>query len=130
VLIIRKEQIAVFQQHAEHNFVNSVIKQLYTNHAEVVKDLPKEKLYKRVEYGVQRAREYGLTSENNLRAFVTLMFEIGPDFDKFPTFQKYLVDESVLPDERMGVLLSKTTEADWQNAQQAFDPTNWPENML
>lgn len=130
MLKIRKEQMEVFQQQAEINFVDSVAKQLRTNHVEAVKDMPENKLYKRVEYGIRCAREYGLTWKNNLSTFVTLMFEIAPDFDRFPVFQKYLTDESVPPNERMGVLLRKTTEVNWQNARQASSPNNWPEDIL
>jgi len=130
MLRIREEQMELFQQQAEINFIDSVVKHLRTDYAEVVNDIPDDKLYKRVEYGIQRAREYGLTWKNNLNAFVTLMFEIGPDFDRFPAFEKYLTDESTLPNKRMGVLLRETTEVDWQNAQQASAPNNWPEEML
>jgi len=130
MLRIRQEQMDIFQQQAEINFIDSVVKHLRTDHAEIVKDIPEDKLYKRVEYGIKRAREYGLSWKNNLNAFVTLMFDIGPDFDRFPAFQKYLTDESVLPNKRMGVLLRETTEIDWQNAQQASTSNNWPEEML
>ena len=130
MLHIREEQMAVFQQQAEINFIDSVVEHLRTEFAEVVKDIPDDKLHKRVEYGIQRAREYGLTWKNDLNAFVTLMFEIAPDFDRFPVFRNYLTDECVSPNERMGVLLRETTEVDWQNAQQAPSPNNWPEEML
>jgi hypothetical protein len=130
MLKIRKEQMSVFQQQAERNFIDSVVKQLRTDHVETVQDIPEDKLYKRVEYGTQRAREYGLTWENNLATFVILMFEIGPDFDKFPAFHKYLTDETVEPDERMEVLLSETTELDWEDAQEGSDQTKWPEDEL
>ena len=122
--------MSVFQQQAERNFIDSVVKQLRTDHAEVVQDIPEDKLYKRVEYGIQRAREYGLTWENNLATFVILMFEIGPGFDKFPAFSEYLTDKTVEPDERMDVLLSETTELDWENAQEASANTGWPGDLM
>ena len=130
MLRIRQEQMDIFQQQAEINFIDSVVKHIRTDHAEIVQDISEDKLYKRVEYGIQRAREYGLSWRNNLNAFVTLMFEIGPDFDRFPAFQKFLTDENVLPNKRMGVLLRETTDLDWQNARQASAPDNWPEEML
>ena len=130
MLKIRKEQMAILQQQAERNFVIYVVKQLCTNHAEVVKDIPDDKLYKRVEYGIQCAREYGLTWKNNLSTFVTLMFVIAPYFDRFPAFRRYLTAESVPPNERMDVLFRETTEADWRNAKQDSTLTKWPEEML
>jgi len=130
MLKIRKEQMDVFQQQAEINFVDYVVKQLRNNYTEAVKDVPEDKLYKRVEYGIQRAREYGLTWKNNLSTYVTLMFVIAPDFDRFPAFRRYLTAESVPPNERMDVLLRETTEADWRNAKQDSTLTKWPEEML
>jgi hypothetical protein len=106
------------------------VENLRTNHAAAVKDIPEDTLYKRVEYGIQRAREHGLSWKNNLNAFVTLMFEIGPDFDRFPAFKNFLTDEGVPPNERMELLLQETTDVDWQNAQKASAPNNWPEDML
>ena len=129
MLIIRKEQMKVFQQQAERNFIDSVVKQLRSGHAAAVKDIPEDTLYRRVEYGIEQAREkYELTWQNNLVTFVILMFEIGPNFDRFPVFEKYLTDDSVPPDERIFVLLNKTTEADWENARQASSPDKWPED--
>ena len=130
MLYIREEQMEVFLQQAERNFISSVVENLRTDHAKIVQDIPEDKLYKRVEYGIRCAREYGLTWKNNFGAFVTLMFEIAPDFDRFPAFQKFLTDESVPPNERMGVLLRETTNVDWQNAQKASAPNSWPEDML
>lgn len=130
MLKIRKEQMDVFQQQAEINFVDYVVKLLRNNYAEVVKDVPEDKLYKRVEYGIQRAREYGLTWKNNLSTFVTLMFVIAPDFDRSPAFRRHLTAESVPPNERMDVLLGEITEADWRNARQGPALTKWHEEML
>lgn len=130
MLKIRKEQMGVFEQQAEINFVDSVLKKLRTDYAELVKELPEDKLHKRVEYGIRCAREYGLTWKNNLRTYVTLMFVIAPDFDRFPAFEKFLTDESIPPNERIEVLLKETTDVDWQNAQKASAPYNWPEDML
>ena len=130
MLKIRKEQMDVFQQQAEINFVDSVVKKLHTSYPEAVKDIPEDKLYKRVEYGIRCAREYGLTWKNNLSTFVTLMFVIAPDFDRSPAFRRYLTAENVPPNERMDVLLRDTTEADWRNARQDPELTKWPEEML
>jgi hypothetical protein len=128
MLKIRKEQMDIFQQQAEINFVHHVAKQLHNNHAEAVKDVPEDKLYKRVEYGIRCAREYGLTWKNNLRTFVTLMFEIAPDFDSYPVFHNYLTDESIQPNHRMEIILDKTVGSDWKKAREA-STKDWPEEL-
>jgi hypothetical protein len=128
MLKIRKEQMDVFQQQAEINFVHYVAKQLRKNHAEAVKDVPEDKLYKRVEYGIRCAREYGLTWKNNLRTFVTLMFVIAPEFDSYPVFHNYLTDDTIQPNDRMGIILDKTVGSDWSKARQA-STNDWPEEL-
>lgn len=130
MLIIRKEQIDVFQQYAERNFIESVVMQLRTNNKEAVKDMADEQLFKRVAYGIERAKEYEFTWKKDLSAFVTLMFEIGIHFDSYPVFQKYLTDESIPPNERMGTLLRETTEIDWQGAQEDPTQTEWLEDWV
>lgn len=129
MLHIREEQMAVFQQEAERNFVRSVVKNLRANHPAAVKDTPEDTLHKRVEYGIRRAREYGLSWKNSLSTFVTLMFVIAPDFDKLGAFNKFLTDEGVPPNERMELLLEETTDADWQDAEKISGPSSWPEDM-
>lgn len=129
MLIIRKEQMAVFQEQAEQDFILSVIKQLRNDHPDVVKDVPEDTLHKRVAYGVRRAREYGMTWKNNLTTFVTLMFNLSPNFNKHPVFQKYLTDEKVPPDDRLGILLKETREKDWQDALQSTAQMKWPKEI-
>ncbi|MGA1876024.1 MAG: hypothetical protein ACMUIA_10490 [bacterium] len=130
MLVIRKKQMEDFQQQAERDFVDSVVKQLRSDHAAAVKDIPEDKLVKRVEYGIRRAREYGLTWKNNLSTFVTLMFEIAPGFDRFPAFQKHLADERFPPDRRMSTLLEEMKVVDYQAIHENSDLTNWPAEML
>ncbi len=130
MLIIRNEQMAVFQEKAEQDFILSVVKQLRSSHEAALQGVNEEELNKRVAYGIRRAKKYGMTWKNNLTAFVTLMFEIAPDFDMFPVFQKYLTDENIPSDDRMGLLLKETSEDDWQNALKAPPQMMWPEDML
>lgn len=129
MLIIRNEQMTVFQEKAEKDFTASVVKQLRSSHKATLKGLTEDKIYKRVEYGIGHARKYGMTWKNNLTAFVTLMFEVAPDFDVSPVFQKYLTDEKIPPDDRMGLLLEDTSEEDWLNVLNTQAQMNWPDDM-
>ena len=121
--------MAVFQEQAERDFVVSVVHQLRTDHSEAVQGVPEEELTKRVVYGIKRAREYELSWQNNLATFVTLMCEIGPDFDLYPVFHEYLTDDSLPPDERIFALLEGATEADWEDTRQASSEDSWPEDI-
>jgi hypothetical protein len=127
MLIIRKEQMDVFQNEAERNFENEVQKQLRTTHAALVKDMDDDILRKRVAYGIFRAREYGLTWKSNLAIFVILMFDLNPEFDRHPSFSRRLNDTDVDPNERMRTLVKEMTEEDWATARQIA--ADWPEDL-
>ncbi|MGA1874184.1 MAG: hypothetical protein ACMUIA_01100 [bacterium] len=130
MLIIRKEQMDAFQQHAEETFIHSIFEQLQSSHADAVPNVPAEKVYKRIAYGIEKARAYGLTWQNNITTFVALMFTVAPDFDNHPAFHRYLTDERVEPDKRIGMLLKKITDSDWNKARESLGRAHWPEEML
>jgi hypothetical protein len=126
MLVIRKEQMAIFQLEAERTFVDKVLEKVCTRYADTIRDVEIGILRKRVTHGIARAHEYGLTWMNNLTIFVMLMFDLGPEFDRYPAFNRCLTDVNLEPDERMKVLLKETTQDDWRCARQM--PVQWPEN--
>lgn len=129
MLIIRKEQMKVFERQIENNFINTVVEKIRSDHANATNGLPDNVLRKRIEYGLQRAGDYGLTWQNNLITFVTMMFEIGVGFDNCPVFQKHLTDQSLPPNARMEQLLKQTDYRDWEEAQRDSADNPWPEDV-
>ncbi|MDQ3684472.1 MAG: hypothetical protein M3430_02560 [Acidobacteriota bacterium] len=125
MLKIRPEQIEVFQPQAEVAFIERLMAHLRQEHASVVGRLPDDVLKDMVESGLTRARQYGLTWESNLTAFVALMFEVAPNFDEHPLIQRILTDENVPPDDRIDVLIERTTEQNWEAAKEGYDADAW-----
>ena len=122
---IRAEQLQAFQPLAEAAFVNRVVQHLREYHASVVERLPDDMLRERVRYGLSRARQYGLSWESSLTAFVALMFEIAPNFDEHPRIQYVLRDERVPPNSRIDALQERVSEQDWEEAEQRYDEDAW-----
>jgi non-ribosomal peptide synthetase component F len=134
-LQIRSEQMKAFQPVADANFVKRLVAQLRDEHAETavvlsdrastVEKLPDEVLRELVAAGIARARTYGLSHESALAAFVAIMFEAAPNFDRHPLIQRLLNDEKTPPDARIDLLLEEATEENWQAVKKSYDPRSW-----
>jgi hypothetical protein len=84
MLTIRAEQMGAMGQAAVKNFEDQVIEDLKKSVPKHCRLLGEENLRKKVHAGFERARSYGLSSENGLRLFVELTFLLGSGFDKDP----------------------------------------------
>ena len=90
-----------------------------------VEELPDEILLEMVRNGIARARNYGMSWESSLTAFVVLMFVIAPNFDQHPNIQQVLKDTTIVPDERIDHLWERTSEEDWEKVEQHYDSSAW-----
>lgn len=116
MLVIRKEQIAVFEEAAQKMFESELVDHLKVfipKHSESAGD---EQLKETVCLGVERAKEYGFTSRGTVRFYVEMMCLFGCDFDSDP---QYAVAKSVLDDkeitdqtQRADTLFDKMAEYD------------------
>ena len=135
MLIIRTEQLEPFQQVAESAFARELVEELrrespdmmihLPNGSNTIDQIPEEVLYQLVRNGISRAHKYGLSWENSVGAFVTLMFEAAPNFDEHPLIQRVLKDEEIAPDSRMDELLDRTTDENWEAVEQNYDTNAW-----
>lgn len=116
MLQIGRDQLSVFGDAAEERFAARLVGYLREHHADAVAGLSDETLKARALTGVRRARGYGLTWDSKVAAFVGLMFEISPNFDRQPRIHAGLTDEDVAPNYRLDVLLNRTTDQDWMEA--------------
>ena len=107
----------VFQDAADRAFVGRVVEHLRNHHAQDVRGLADDILGERARTGIARARQYGLSWERNLMAFVGLMFAIAPRFDEHEPIRRLLEDEAVVPNLRLDRVVRLTSEAVWREAQ-------------
>lgn len=135
MIVIRPQQIAVFQAAAEAAFERRVVAYLRERHADVsvqlpagafaVKEIPQEDLRGMVRGGLERARGYGITWQSTLIGFVVLMFMTAPNFDRHPLVRFILKDESVPADLRVAEFWERTTEQNWAAVRQSYDADSW-----
>jgi hypothetical protein len=84
MLIIRKEQMQVFEQAAVQSFESRMVEHLkkeFPKHSEAMGDAA---LLEVVRCGRERAATYGLAGERSVRLYLELMLMLGSGFDQDP----------------------------------------------
>ncbi len=134
-MIIRAEQMAVFQTAAEENFEQRLAAHLRKDYANSVIHLPEtdstvselsaETLHSLVKISIERARSYGLTFESSISAFSAIMFEAAPNFDRHNLSSLCLNDENIEPNSRINEILKLLTEEHWERIKKDYDVYAW-----
>ncbi len=137
-MIIRSEQIDIFQPEAEKQFVKRVSDYIGKEYADFVipfddseleiKRIPIEVFEKMVKAGIERAGTYGLDWESAIVSFVSLMFITAPNFDQHPCFRESLNSFESDPNFRIDELTKNSTEEDWEIVHQNYDINAWETN--
>ena len=115
-MIVRPQQMAVFEQEAFRTMQERLIAHVRRHYPAEVKHLGSEELKQEVGIGMRRAQEYSLTRETTIGAFVSLRFVIGPEFDHQPDIHEALSDQKLSPDYRMETLMDRTQPDHWTEA--------------
>jgi hypothetical protein len=87
---------------------------------------PLDECYKMIEAGCRKARSYGFTDLEDQFSFVSVMLEIGPNFDEHPEIKRILSDESIPVSERLDACVDHPdAERIWEEVAQMIDPEAW-----
>ena len=119
-----------YLQSDKAKFIISICENLLENVPELVERLPEDGLQDMVENGINKARSYGLESDEDIAAFVTLMFEIAPNFDFQSDIRKVLTDASIAPEDKFDQLFAQVSEAAWSEAELNYDSDHWLPSVL
>ncbi len=122
---IRKEQIDHVITHDEEKFISDIIEHLHEESYDLIENIPKDSLRDMVANGLRRARSHGFRAAGDLMAFVSVMFEIAPNFDEHPEIRKVLRDESIPLDERFDALFERVSDKGWEEADGNYDEYAW-----
>jgi hypothetical protein len=125
MVVIRRAQLQKMEAVAASTFPERLIRYLREHHAAAIEAIDENVLKRRVAAGIARAEKHGLTLESTLTAFVTLMFEFAPDFDRQPAIKVVLENTDVDPDDRMELLTIQTSGDDWLDASLHSNPAAW-----
>jgi hypothetical protein len=134
MLKFRAEQMRVIERALEERFVNRLVGHLRDHHADTevklpgqttrLGDLPEPKLRELVCRGIARARTYGLTWESTITAFVAIMFEVAPNFDRMP-IARLALRAKIESNLRIDCLLAALSSDDWARAARNYAPQAW-----
>lgn len=84
MLIIRKEQMAVFEKHLDSRFHTFLRKHIREYMAVDEKDLSNPGVDELIKLAISRASSYRVTMERDIAMFLDLMILKGRDFDSDP----------------------------------------------
>src|SRR5262249_3536980 len=124
-MIMRGDQIKVFESNAENEFVNRLIHYLQQKHPARIEDLDDENRHRRVCAAIAKARANGFTWESSIAGFVALMFELTPEFDRHPAFHAALEKRHADENERIRAIYRTVTDKDWEEARALSGPDSW-----
>ncbi len=124
MLKIRSSQIADMVQGDEEAFVRKVLAHVLE---ECPSRLPTYALRDMVVSGLSRARNHGLRSNEQLLAFVTLMFALAPNFDQQSDLRTMLGSTEFSADERWERIFAPSFDAAWEEVGTAgfYDRKAW-----
>jgi hypothetical protein len=125
MLRISKEQFDGFLLRDEQAFIGFIIQHLREESPELIENLSGDSLRGMVASGLTRARGHGLRRPEDLTAFVSIMFEISPNFDEHPAIRKVLCNQKIPIDARMNALFKKVPPKAWEEADLRYDPKAW-----
>lgn len=134
-LTIGQQQLRALQPLAESAVVRNIAHHLVDNHPAcivrcragvfTVAEAPNAVLDELIQCGITLARQYGFSWESDLAAFVTLMFVVAPNFHDHPSARRILLDPDVPPDSRLREMWDGTTEEEWEQMKEAYNPEAW-----
>lgn len=99
MLIIRQNQLDLFDKRAGHEYEERLHTRLWKRYPEEAHALGEQPLRNLIRRGVSRSKQYGLESERDVALFVDLMLFLGPRFDQdpgLPWVSEILNDEYII----------------------------------
>lgn len=125
MLKIRKEQFDQYLQSNEQQFIQTILDFVRQDNPELIEGLPEHVLSEMVANGIERARSHGFRSDEDLMAFVAVMFEISPNFDEQPQIYQALHNPALPLDQRFDAIFDGVPAEAWQEAELNIDADAW-----
>ena len=131
MLIIRQEQIDHFIKGSDEEFIEFLLKHIKGEHPELKSKHKDETLREMIRGGIERAKTHDFSTAEDLTAFVSVMFEIAPNFDEQPEIKAIVDDENTPPNQRLDKLWTPVFPKEaWEEAENNYDENAWfPERM-
>ena len=126
MLVIRQEQIDALIKGTDEEFVEFLVGHVKEDFPEKTSEYKDEQLRAMVKGGIKRAESHDLTRAEDITAFISVMFEVAPNFDEQTQIKAVLDDKVYSPEERIERLWSPVVpEEAWEEAAKNYQKYSW-----
>ncbi len=126
MLVIRQEQIDALIKGTDEEFVEFLVGHAKEEFPEKTDKRDDETLRTMVRGGIKRAESHGFKTAEDITAFISIMFEIAPNFDEQPQIKTVLDDANFPPEARLERLWSPlVTDEAWEEAEKNHNENAW-----
>jgi hypothetical protein len=133
---IRKDQMEAFSPKDRETLAAHIYHHLLDSNPETLRGLPTIHALDMIMTSIKRAEGHGFSEPEHLMGFVSVMFEMAPNFDEEPTFEKILADSKRTPEQRWEALFEDKPEIEqaWERVDQPdfYSANDWlaPEDRM
>ena len=126
MLVIRQEQLDALIKGTDEEFLEFLIEHVREDFPEKAAERDEETLRTMVKGGIKRAESHGFSRAEDITAFISIMFEVAPNFDEQPPIKTVLDDGNFPPEERIERLWSPlVTDEQWEAAENGYNEKAW-----
>lgn len=125
MLIIREEQIQHFIAPDEAELVKLIAGVIKSGNEQRVEGHSDETLEAMTRAGIERAKTYDFQRAEDIAAFVAIMFEISPEFDRSEDIKRLLEEKNFAPAQRLEQIWGRISEDIWLQAQETYNAAAW-----
>ncbi len=129
MLVIRQEQIDTLIKGTDEEFVEFLVAHVKEEFPDKTSEREDETLRTMVKGGIKRAESHDLTRAEDITAFISIMFEIAPNFDEQSQIRAVLDDELCPPEDRIERLWSPVVPDEaWEEGENNYNENAWFQN--
>lgn len=125
MLVIRQEQIQNFIAQNDDDLVRLIRQIMRECCPGRVENYSDKVLDGMIRLGLEKAKKHNFTKAETIAAYVTVMFEVAPNFDEQPPIKQVLEDANYIADDRFFQLWRRVDDKVWLDAEQGYDPKMW-----
>ncbi len=125
MLVIRDEQIQHFIAQDEVQLTKILMETVRAVNPQRVDGYDDKTLEAMVKMSIEQAKSHKVEKAEDIAAFVGIMFEISPSFDRIKDISACLDDTTYSVGMRFQQLWGRVAEKKWIEAEETYDPKVW-----
>ncbi len=111
---------------SDQEWIDFLVDHIKKEDPEIVNEYDDDSLRKMVRVAINKSNRYGFTTANDQSAFVSIMFEIAPNFDDQPEIRAVLLEDKLPTSMRLEKLWSDAIPDDiWEQSRDRYDEAAW-----